>query len=164
VDIRRYNSEAWDREVTSGSQWSVPVSAAEVARAREGEWSIKLTATLPVPADWLSKVAGKRILCLAGGGGQQGPILAAAGATVTVFDNSPAQLEQDKMVAERDGLELCLEEGDMADLSRFDDGSFDLIFNPASNCFVEDLTPVWRESFRVLQPGCVLLIGHMNPA
>jgi len=30
--------------------------------------------------------------CLASGGGQQGPVLAAAGAHVTVFDNSPRQL------------------------------------------------------------------------
>ena len=47
-----------------------------------------------------------RVLCLASGGGQQGPILSAAGANVTVFDASEKQLLQDWMVADRDGLEL----------------------------------------------------------
>ncbi|MFT5233393.1 MAG: SAM-dependent methyltransferase [Candidatus Krumholzibacteriia bacterium] len=164
MDVRRYNSQAWDREVSSGSQWSIPVDADEVSRARTGDWSIKLTSTLPTPSAWLEPVAGQRILCLAGGGGQQGPILAAAGAIVTVFDNSPAQLAQDRLVADREGLTLELDEGDMADLSRYEDQSFDLIFNPASNCFVSDLAPVWRECFRVLKPGGALLVGHMNPA
>ena len=70
------------------------------------------------------------VLCLASGGGQQGPILAAAGANVTVFDNSPAQLRQDELVARREGLSIRTVQGDMRDLSAFADGSFDLIFHP----------------------------------
>ena len=70
-----------------------------------------------MPVDWLGDVKGKRILCLASGGGQQGPILAAAGARVTVFDNSPAQFEKDRIVAERDGLQIVTELGDMRDLT-----------------------------------------------
>ena len=99
----------------------------------------------------------------AGAGGQQAPILAAIGAIVTVFDNSPKQLEQDRMVAERDGLDIQCVEGDMADLSRFDDASFDLIFHPCSNTFVSNVIPVWRECFRVLKPGGTLLSGFTNP-
>ncbi|MDQ0256328.1 2-polyprenyl-3-methyl-5-hydroxy-6-metoxy-1,4-benzoquinol methylase [Evansella vedderi] len=49
---------------------------------------------------------GLKILCLPSGGGQQGPILAAAGADVTVIDISKKQLEQDGKVAKRDGLTL----------------------------------------------------------
>jgi 2-polyprenyl-3-methyl-5-hydroxy-6-metoxy-1,4-benzoquinol methylase len=70
------------------------------------------------------------VLCLASGGGQQGPILAAAGARVTVFDNSPQQLAQDRFVARREGLTLETVEGDMRDLSVFADVSFDLIVHP----------------------------------
>ena len=92
-------------------------------------------------------------MCLASGGGQQGPILAAAGADVTVFDNSPRQLEQDRYVADRDGLHLQTVEGDMRDLSCFPDESFDLIVHPVSNVFVPDVKPVWREAYRVLKPG-----------
>jgi len=103
------------------------------------------------------------VLGLASAGGQQCPVFAAAGARVTVFDNSPAQLGQDRRVAEREGLELRLVEGDMRDLSAFADGSFDLIFHPCSNCFVEDVPRVWREAYRVLRPGGVLLAGFSNP-
>jgi SAM-dependent methyltransferase len=101
-------------------------------------------------------------LCLASAGGQQAPLLAAAGAVVTVFDNSPRQLDQDRLVAQRDNLSLQCIEGDMADLSRFADESFDLIFHPCSNAFVPDVAAVWRECFRVLRPGGVLLAGFTN--
>jgi len=103
------------------------------------------------------------VLCLASGGGQQGPILAAAGANVTVFDNSPRQLAQDRFVAERDSLELATIEGDMADLLMFPDESFGLIVHPVSNLFVPDVRPVWAEAFRVLRPGGALLAGFANP-
>jgi SAM-dependent methyltransferase len=106
---------------------------------------------------------GIDILCLASGGGQQGPVFAAAGANVTVLDNSPEQLERDRQVAEREALTLNLIEGDMADLSIFQDGQFDLIFHPVSNVFVPDVRPVWQEAFRVLRPSGSLLAGFINP-
>jgi SAM-dependent methyltransferase len=68
------------------------------------------------------------------------------------------------MVARRDGLRLVTVEGDMRDLSSFEDGSFDLVFHPVSNCFCPEVRPVWREAFRVLRPGGVLLAGFNNPA
>jgi SAM-dependent methyltransferase len=103
------------------------------------------------------------VLCLASGGGQQGPILAAAGASVVVLDQSPAQLGRDREVARREGLDLEAVEGDMRDLSRFAGGRFDLIFHPCSNCFIPDVRPVWREAYRVLRPGGALLAGFVNP-
>ena len=126
---------------------------------------LRLTEQKQVPRDWFpADMNGVDILCLASGGGQQGPVLAAAGANVTVFDNSPRQLEQDRMVARRDGLRLVTVEGDMRDLSSFDDGSFDLVFHPVSNCFCPEVRPVWREAFRVLRQGGVLLAAFNNPA
>jgi SAM-dependent methyltransferase len=83
---------------------------------------------------------------------------------VTVFDNSPSQLAQDKMVAERDGLQIRTVEGDMRDLSLFSNESFDLVFHPVSNVFVPEVRPVWREAYRVLRQGGALLAGFMNPA
>lgn len=80
-----------------------------------------------------------------------------------MFDNSPRQLEQDATVAKREGLSLRTVEGDMADLSIFQDSSFDLIFHPCSNMFVPDVNPVWREAFRVLRKGGTLLAGLCNP-
>lgn len=162
-DVRSHNREAWNREVATGNKWTVPVGPEVIAAARGGDWSIVLTPTRPVPREWFGNLTGADVLCLASGGGQQGPILAAAGGTVTVFDNSPAQLAQDRLVAERDGLPVTTVEGDMRDLRAFADASFDLIFHPCSNCFVPDIRPVWREAFRVLRPGGALLSGFTSP-
>ena len=162
-DIQAYNRRAWDRQVERDNPWTVPVTAEEVARARTGDWRIVLTPTKPVPADWFPLLLGLDVLCLASGGGQQGPILAAAGGNVTVFDNSPAQLAQDRGVADREALAIETRQGDMADLSVFPDQSFDLIVHPVSNVFVPDVKPVWREAFRVLKRGGSLLAGFMNP-
>jgi SAM-dependent methyltransferase len=166
-DVRQYNRKAWDAAVERGSPWTIPVGPQEIAAARRGEWQIVLTPTKPVPRSWFPPLRNARILCLASGGGQQGPILAAAGAaqgaTVTVLDNSPAQLAQDRAVADREDLPLITVDGDMRDLSIFTDGSFDLIVHPCSNLFVPDVRPVWAEARRVLRKGGILLAGFLNP-
>lgn len=162
-EIRRYNARAWDKAVERASQWTVPVSASEIASARRGDWQIVLTPSKAVPRAWFPPLAGADVLCLAGGGGQQGPLLAAAGAQVTVFDNSPQQLAQDRDVARREQLALNTVEGDMRDLSALAESAFDLIVHPTSNLFVPDVRPVWKEAYRVLRPGGVLLAGFVNP-
>jgi len=164
MDTRAYNREAWNREVEGGAnRWSQPVDSEVIARAKQGEFSILLTENIPVPFKWFPPLKGADVLCLASGGGQQGPVLAAAGANVTVFDNSPRQLEQDQLVAEREALSLNTVEGDAADLSRFADESFDLVFNPCSTVFMQDVRAVWKEAYRVLRHGGVLMTGSMNP-
>jgi ubiquinone/menaquinone biosynthesis C-methylase UbiE len=165
VDIRAYNRDAWNRYVDGGnSLWTQPVGPEIIARARKGDFSILLTEQAPVPHEWFPPLNGLDTLCLACGGGQQGPVLAAAGGNVTVFDNSPRQLDQDRFVAEREGLtNLKTVEGDMRDLSVFEDASFDFIFHPVSNLFIHEIRPVWREAFRVLRHGGTMLAGFMNP-
>jgi SAM-dependent methyltransferase len=164
MDTRAYNREAWNREVDGGqNRWSQPVSTEMIAKARQGEFSILLTENISVPKRWFPALQGADILCLASGGGQQGPVLAAAGANVTVFDNSPRQLEQDRLVAEREGLDLITVEGDAVDLSMFPDESFDLVFNPVSTVFMAEVRPVWNEAHRVLRHGGILMTGSMNP-
>lgn len=163
MDVRKHNRLAWDRKAVEGDRWTVPVSSEVIARARAGQWEVLLTPTRPVPRNWFPELHGADVLCLASGGGQQGPVLSAAGATVTVFDNSPAQLDRDRSVAEREGLKLEMVEGDMADLTAFGSESFDLVFHPCSNCFVPDVRPIWCECHRVLRPGGSLLVGFVNP-
>ncbi len=164
MDIRAYNREAWDRQVQSGTNpWTVPVSPELIARARTRDWSIVLTENKPVPREWFPPMPGLKVLGLACGGGQQGPIMAAAGAEVTIFDNSPAQLARDREVAEREGLTIRTVEGDMRDLSVFADESFDFIFHPVSNLFIHEIRPVWKEAYRVLRHGGSMLAGFMQP-
>jgi SAM-dependent methyltransferase len=163
LDVRAYNREAWNRQVAKGDRWTLPVGPEVIAAARNGEWSVVLTPRKPVPREWFGELKDKEVLGLASAGGQQGPVLAAAGARVTILDNSPAQLAQDRLVAEREGLSIRLVEGDMREMPAFPDESFDLIFHPCSNCFVDDVRRVWREAYRVLRPGGVLLSGFCNP-
>ena len=164
MDVREHNRMAWNKAVANQDQWTIPVAPQLIEAARQGQWDIILTPLIPVPKSWFPPdLHGVDVLCLASGGGQQGPILAAAGANVTIFDNSPAQLGQDRFVAERDGLTIHTLEGDMRDLSALADGSFDLIFHPVSNLFVPEVRPVWLEAYRVLRPGGSLLSGFLNP-
>ena len=51
----------------------------------------------------------------------------------------------------------------MKDLSCFEDQSFDLIVHPCSNCFVDEIQPVWNEAYRVLKSGGSLLSGMTSP-
>lgn len=164
MDMFEYNRRAWDAQVAKSDRWTVPVDPERVQWARKGEFEVLLTATKPVPRHWFpADLGGLQVLGLASAGGQQGPLLAAAGAEVTIFDASPAQLGQDRAVATREELSIRTVEGDMRDLSAFDDASFDLVFHPCSNCFVAQLEPVWQEAFRVLRPGGELLCGFIQP-
>jgi SAM-dependent methyltransferase len=162
-NVRQYNRYAWDRQVDKHNPFTIPVTPDIVASAKQGDFSVLLTETKPVPREWFPLLEGLDLLGLACGGGQQGPVFAALGAHVTIFDNSPAQLERDRMVAKREDLLINTVEGDMRDLSVFSDESFDLIFHPVSNVFCPEVRPVWRESFRVLRHGGLLMAGFANP-
>src|SRR6266508_48369 len=164
MNIHNLNKAAWDRAVGEGANpYTKVVTSEQVAAARQGTWSLSLSGCKPVPKDWFPSLQALKVLCLASGGGQQAPIFAALGAEVTLLDASPKQLAQDQFVAQRDNLIIRLVEGDMADLSAFADESFELIYNQPSTLFVPDVAPVWRECYRVLQAGGVLMTGFMNP-
>lgn len=91
----QHNRRAWNRKALQGCVWSLPVDGETIARARAGTWQVILTPRLPVPRAWFGEVRGRRILCLASGGGQQAPVLSAAGAQVVSFDLSEEQLAKD---------------------------------------------------------------------
>lgn len=157
-----YNRQAWDHQVALGNRWTLPVSDELIEKARKGEWEIVLTPVIPVPASWFP-AKGSRILALASGGGQQTPILAAAGYDVTVFDNSEGQLQRDIEVCAKHHLEIKAVQGDMADLSAFADETFDAVINPCSTGFVSDVKPVYREVARVLKKGGIFMTGFVKP-
>ena len=97
------NSKVVDSWVKNGWLWSIPVSHEAYLKAKEGEYDIVLTPTKSVPHEWFGPLKGKRVLALASGGGQQGPIFKALGADVTVLDNSDMQIKREKEVATREG-------------------------------------------------------------
>jgi SAM-dependent methyltransferase len=164
MDHLQHNRDAWNRQTEEGCRWARPVGSELIRRARDGHPELILTPNRVVPQEWLGELREKDVLCLASGGGQQAPLLAAAGARVVSFDLSEEQLARDRLVAEREGLSLRCVPGDMADLSALGSACFDLIFHPISNVFVPEVEPVWRECYRVLRPGGVLLTGFMNPS
>lgn len=157
------NARVIDAWVEDGWEWGTPISHERYAAALAGDWSMVLTPTREVPCSWFfPDMAGRRVLGLAAGGGQQMPIFAAMDAQVTVLDYSERQLASEREVAEREGYDVELVRADMSLPLPFPDGAFDLVFHPVSNCYIEDVAHVWRECFRVLAPGGRLLAGLDN--
>ncbi len=122
---------------------------------------------LPIldPENWLGgNVRGKKVLCLASGGGLQSAMFAAAGADVTVVDLSDAMLDQDRAVARRHKLPIHAVQASMDDLSVFPAGSFEVVLQPVSTCYVADIRAVFREAARVLRAGGLYISQHKQPA
>lgn len=142
-----------------GWEWSRPIDHDAYLRATQDDWHIVLTPTVPVPRTWFPPLEGAEVLGLAAGGGQQMPILTAAGARCTVLDYSPAQLESERMVAQREGYDITIVQADMTKPLPFADASFDMVVNPVSVCYVQKIEPIWREVVRVLRPGGVFIAG-----
>ena len=153
------NAATIDRWIAEGWEWGKPIDHETYVRATQGDWHILLTPTKPVPRAWYPPLQDADVLGLASGGGQQMPILTAAGARCTVLDYSPAQLESERLVAEREGYDITIVRADMTRPLPFADASFDLVVNPVSLCYVREVEPIWREVARVLRPGGVLLTG-----
>lgn len=148
-----------DQWVKDGWVWGQPITHEIYLEAKKGKWGVFLTPTKYVPHEWFGGLKGKKILGLASGGGQQMPIFAALGADCTVLDYSKAQCDSEKMVANREGYKIEIIQADMTQSLPFADDTFDLIFHPVSNCYVEKVEPIFKECFRVLKPKGRLLGG-----
>lgn len=133
------NKDTIDKWVEEGWEWGKPVSHEEYINAKNGSWNVLLTPTVFVPHEWFGNLKGKKILGLASGGGQQMPIFNALGAECTVLDYSSKQIKSELLIAEREGYDINAVEGDMTKKFPFTDESFDIIFHPVSNCYVEDV-------------------------
>lgn len=162
MNYQDINAQTIDRWIEEGWEWGQPISHEIYEQAKRGHWDVLLTPTRPVPHEWFGELRGKRVLGLASGGGQQMPIFAALGADCTVLDYSDRQLQSERLVAQREGYEIRIVKADMTKPLPFEDGEFDIIFHPVSNCYVEDVRPIFRECCRVLRSGGVLLGGYDN--
>jgi len=156
------NAQTIDRWIDDGWIWGQPITPPDCDKVRQGDWNVLLTPTRPVPKDWFLPFKNTKILGLASGGGQQMPVFSLLGANCTVMDLSDKQLESERMVSTREGYDIDIVKADMTQPFPFADASFDLIFHPVSNCYIEDVYHLWRECHRVLKPGGVLLAGMDN--
>jgi len=159
TDINAKTIDSW---AENGWEWSIPISHDEFVKAKNGEWNVLLTPTKFVPKNWFPDLKNKKILGLACGGGQQMPIFSALGADCTVLDYSERQLISEKIVAERENYKINIIKADMTKKLPFDNETFDLIFHPVSNCYIENVYHVWNECYRILINGGTLLAGLDN--
>jgi len=152
--IQQRNRQAYDRMVQTRHFLTQPVSAQELASP---------LATLDAKG-WLGgNIRGWNVLCLAAGGGRQGPLYCAAGARVTVLDISPAMLELDRQVSSHLGMNYQIIQGEMSELSMFRPDEFDLVAHPVSTCYVSNVEAVFAEVTRVLRPGGLYVSQHKQP-
>ncbi len=158
-DINIKTIEKW---IAEGWEWGTPIDHETYVNALNGQWDVVLTPTKPVPHSWFGDLKGKKLLGLASGGGQQMPIFAALGAECTVLDYSNKQLESERMVANREGYQIEIIHADMTKPLPFADACFDIIFHPVSNCYVKEVKPIWKECYRILKKGGILIAGMDN--
>lgn len=108
-------------------------------------------------------IEGARVLALAAGGGWHAVLFAELGADTTLFDISERQLQTVRELAESEGVALRFEQGDMKDLSRFHDGTFDVVWHAHSLTFVDDAQKVLLEVGRVLAPRGTYVMSTNHP-
>jgi 2-polyprenyl-3-methyl-5-hydroxy-6-metoxy-1,4-benzoquinol methylase len=152
-DLARYNKARWEELAKAGVIYSRPKLDLNHDSAR----------VLIDPEGKMDDPAGKDVLCLGGGGGQQSAAFALLGAVVTVLDLCDTQLERDREAARHYGLDVCTISGDMRDLSRFERASFDIVWHAHSLNFVPDVGEVFDQVVRVLRPGGQYRLSCWNP-
>jgi len=153
VQYQQHNKDAW----------SYLVRQREASTRAYGQEEFRQAQYWLDPDSWIPWPRISKVLCLASGGGQQGPLFASLGLDVTVVDLSPEQLATDRKTARRHGLKLRCVQGDMTDLSHFHGAGFDLVYQPISSLYVPDIRRVYHEVFRVLRPGGYYWVEHWNP-
>lgn len=156
--LAKYNKSRWEALAQAGVEYSRPYHNLTPQTAQE-----YLADRLSFSPQKLGDVTGKDVLCLASGGGQQTAVFGILGANVTVLDLSDTQLARDRETAVHYGYHLTSHQGDMRDLSRFTDDSFDIIWHPYSINFVPDAAPVIRQVSRVVRPGGFYYLQFSNP-
>ena len=151
---REQNRRAWDQRVLD-RDWYIDT-------AIESDFRDPLAVV--DACGWLGgDVKGKRLLCLAAGGGRHSVLFASAGARVTVVDLSPRMLELDRKVAGERGLSVDVVEASMEDLSALTPGTFEIVVQPVSTCYVPDVRVVYREVARVMPAGGIYVSQHKQP-
>jgi 2-polyprenyl-3-methyl-5-hydroxy-6-metoxy-1,4-benzoquinol methylase len=140
-DIARYNKKRWKALAKADALFTRPLADLDVETARR----------LVAPYSEGDQLLGKRVLCLAGGGGQQSAAFALLGADVTVVDLSEEQLARDRAMAAHYQVNIKTIQGDMRDLSMLEAASFDIVDQPYSLNFVPDARVVFGQVARIMR-------------
>ena len=163
MNYQDINARTIDEWVADGWDWGIPITPLQYQVATKGKWGVYVTPTKTMPLTWFPpSLEGLKVLGLASGGGQQMPIFSALKAQCTVLDYSKKQLESEKMVAKREGYSIDLLHYDMTKPLPFPDESFDIIFHPVSNCYVEEVHSIFKECYRILKKGGIFVGGFDN--
>lgn len=152
-DVANYNKERWNAMVRANALFTRPALHLDSVSARQ-----RID-----PDGRLGELAGKQVLCLASGGGQQSTAFALLGAHVTVYDLSDGQLQRDREAAAHYGVSIETVQGDMRDLSHFADAAFDVVWHPYSINFVPEIGVVFDEVARVLRANGLYHLHFANP-
>lgn len=157
-ELADYNRERWEALAAAEIEYGRPLLDLHEASARA--WVAEQSL---LPDEAIDSLPGKEVLVLAGGGGQQSAALSILGASVTVIDITEGQLAGDRLAAAHYGYTVRIEQGDMRDLSRFEAGAFDFVWQPYSINFVPDYRPVFQGVARVLRRGGYYRLDMANP-
>ena len=150
-----HNRRAWDARVRRRDVFTRPAS----------DEDFRQPLAVVDRYGWLGpSIAGRRVLCLASGGGSQSALYAAAGAKVTVVDISAEMLALDRQVATERGLDLEVIQASMDDLAALPTAGYDIVIHPVSTCYVPDVLRVYREVARVTAPAGLYVSQHKQPA
>lgn len=154
ISTEQHNQRAWDNLARQGSGFARPATNKDFQHPER----------VINPFGWIpGTVAGKRVLCLAAGGGRHGPIFAAQQADVTVVDLSEAMLMLDREIARREKVTLKTIKTSMNNLSALGNRIFDIVLHPVSTCYVENIRAVYREVARVMKTGGIYISQHKQP-
>lgn len=157
--VAEHNRRMWDRLAEAGIPYTRPVGKAP----RDARGKRRFLDELTYGRTRGMTISGKKVLCLAGGGGWDPILFAELGAETTLLDISPRQLATSRALARERGTKVRILRGDMRDLSRFDDGEFDLVYHHHSLVFVPDAARVIKGVARILAPGGAYVFSTMHP-
>ena len=152
-EVARYNIARWQALADADALFTRPALDLDPASAR----------ALVDPEGSFGDIAGRAVLCLAGGGGRQSVAFALLGAQVTVVDLASAQLARDRAAAAHYGVQITAVQADMRDLSALPARAFDIVHQPYALNFVPDASAVFREVARVVRPGGRYYFHCANP-
>lgn len=161
------NERLWEKMVQEGCGYTIPwldLDSVLLHQYAAGHLKTVPDALIEMyPPDVLANVAGKEVLCLASGGGQQSAVFGLLGARVTVVDLAEGQLVGDQKAAAHYGYNVTTLKGDMRDLSCVPSASFDVVYQGPSMGYIPEVRQVYAQVARVVRTGGVYRVDCQQP-